>query len=872
MMRTWRAWVRRLVGLVGRARVEREVDAELDAHLQLHIDDNRRLGMTPEQARRDALLKLGGLESARERYRERHTVPLFENIVRDLRYALRSLRRSPSFTCVAAATLALGIGGATTIFAVVYSVVLRPLPFRDASRLVMIWERPPQSSRHNVTSMQNYVAWRERTQSFEAIAAFEQFPINLIGSDEAVQVTGARVTADFFRLLGVDPVLGRGFASDEDAPGARPVMVLSHGFWLRRFAGRADALGQRISVNGSHHQIIGVMPAGFSFPDQLVEVFVPLRVSPADGRSYSVLARLWGHVGLRAARDEMVAVAARLAEEHPESNADWSTTVVPLHEQIVGDVRRPILVLFAAVGFVLLIACANVANLLSMRSVARVREMDVRLALGAGHWRLLQQVAIESLMLAAIGAAVGVGLAWAAVRALIGFAPAALRVPRLHEISMDPWILAFAAGASIAAACLFGIAPAVRHRRGPSASELRASSRSVTCTHRRSQSAIVIAQVALALPLLVGAGLMVRSIIRLNQVDPGFRAEGVLTVRMLLLPVRDRALHAQFVDEALERVRAVPGVVAAGSIARLPMDGANTGSWYYRADRPEPAPANRPGGDISIVTPGYFGAMGIPLRQGREFTGRDRIGSPHVAMLNETAARTFFGGEDPLGKRLKVWWNDAGEVEIIGIAGDIRHRQLQTKPAPCLFLPNAQQPFPFSALVIRTAGEPAALAEAVRAEIHRLDSDQGVGTIQTMKQIVSGVTAQPRLQTLLFGLFGLVALTLTSIGLYGVLAYSVAQRAREIGLRVALGATPGAAFSSVLRDGLRLTAVGLAIGCAAAVPLTRFMQGLLFEVEPLDPVAFVSVIALLTGVAAVACAIPASRAAWIDPASVLRQE
>jgi putative ABC transport system permease protein len=365
---------------------------------------------------------------------------------------------------------------------------------------------------------------------------------------------------------------------------------------------------------------------------------------------------------------------------------------------------------------------------------------------------------------------------------------------------------------------------------------------------------------------------MVRSFIRLNDVDPGFRADGVLTVRMLLLPARDRAIHAEFVNEALARVRALPGVVAAGSIARLPMDGKNTASWYYRADRPEPPPGQRPGGDISLVTPGYFTAMGIPLRNGRDFTDRDRQGSPHVAILNETAARAFFGGEDPLGKRLSVSWNDAREVEIVGIAGDIRHGALQQQPAPCLFMPNAQQPFPFAALVIRTSGDPGALAGAVRAEIHRLDPDQGIADLQTMEQIVGSAKAQPRVQTVLFALFGVVALALTSIGIYGVLAYSVAQRTREIGVRVALGASPATAFRFVLRDGLRLTAAGMTVGLVAAMALTRFMEGLLFEIQPLDPVAFASVIALLIVVAVAACAIPAARASWIDPALVLRQE
>ena len=870
-MRGLRAWVKRILGMVGRARADRELDEELDTHLQLHIDDNRRRGMTDAEARRQALIALGGLQTVRELYREQRTVPIVENIVRDVRYAVRSLRRTPSFTSVAAATLALGIGGTTAMFAMVYAILLRPLPFPDPDRLVMIWERPPQSERRNVTSMQNYVAWRDRSRAFENISAFERFPMNLIGPDEAVQVTGARVTADFFRVLGADAVLGRTFAEREDEANAAPVAVLTHGFWVRRFGGRADVLGQRISINVRHHQIIGVMPPGFAFPDPQVQLFIPLRVSPLDGRSYSVVARLRADVSLTAARDEMTALAARLAEEHPESNANWSATVVALHEQLVGDVRRPLLVLFGSVAFVLLIACANVGNLLSMRSMARAGEMEIRLALGAARWRLLQLSAIESLVLAGFGAALGASVAWLAVTTVPAIVSASIRVPRLHELSMDRSVLGFTAALAIAASCLFGIVPTVlRGRR--QALERGAPTRSVTPSRRHAQRAIVVAEVALALPLLIGSALMMRSYVRLTHVDPGFRVEGVLTVRMLLLPVRDRALHAQFIDETLERVRALPGVLAAGSIARLPMDGANMGSWYYRADRPEPPAGERPGGDISIITPHYFQTMRIPLRKGRDFTARDRIGSPHVAIVNEAAARAFFGAEDPLGKRLTVSWNDAREVEIVGVAGDIRHGQLQTKPVPCLFLPNAQQPFPLAALVVRTAGDPASLAQTVRAEIAGVDPDQGVAEMQTMEQIVDRAIGQPRLQTALFSVFALLALTLTAIGLYGVLSYSVAQRAREIGVRVALGASPGTAFRSVLRDGLRLTSAGLAIGLAAAVTLTRFMQGLLFEIESFDVPSFAGVMALLALVAVAACAIPAARASWIDPAVVLRQE
>jgi putative ABC transport system permease protein len=822
------------------------------------------------QLRRSFFINLLRLVPSKRRSGEGGRTPLLGGVMQDLRYALRTLGRAPAFSGIVVVTLALGIGANTAIFSVVHSVLLRPLPFPDADRLVMLWERQP-SGRQNVVSMVNFRAWEDRSRSFEAMAAFRRTAMNLLGGDEPVQVTGAVVTGDFFKALRVPPLLGRTFLPGEDEPGAAPVIVLSHGFWQRRFGGRSDVIGRRISVNATHHEVIGVMPRDFSFPDGRVQAFVTLRARAEDGRNYSVVARLRGSAGLSAAREELRAIAAQTAEERPRMNANWSAAAVPLHEQTVGQMRRPLLVILTAVSFVLLIACANIASLVLMRASSRAREFAIRRALGAGTWRLLRQVLLECLALAGAGAMLGIAVAWLSIRTFTRLAPATLAFPRLNEISIDASVLLFALVAAVATALLFGIGPALASSRMDGDRRLQAG-RSVVSGQRRLQSLMVIAEVALAVPLLAGAGLMVHSLVRLAQVEPGFRAEGVLTVRMVLLPVRDRAFHAEMVAEALARVRALPGVVAAGSIGRLPMEGGNSGSWYYRADRPEPPLGQRPGGDISIVTPGYFAAMDIPVVKGRDFDDRDRIGSPHVAILNQTAAREWFGDEPALGARLKVSWNDAREVEIVGVAADIRHSQLQTVPDPCLFLPNAQQPFPFSSLVIRTAGDPRHMIEPVKREIRSVDPDQGVGEIQTMEQLVSDAMARPKAQTMLLGVFGVLALALTCVGIYGVVAYAVTQRTREIGLRLALGATPASTCAFVLRDGLRLTAAGLVIGLAAAAVLSRFMQGLLYEVKPLDPTVFAAVAILLTLVAAAACSIPAVRAARVDPAIVLRDE
>jgi putative ABC transport system permease protein len=568
----------------------------------------------------------------------------------------------------------------------------------------------------------------------------------------------------------------------------------------------------------------------------------------------------------------MIAIAARTAEARPSMNANWSATAVSLQEQTVGQIRRPLLVLSAAVGFVLLIACANIANLLLMRSTARAQEFSIRLSLGAGRWRLVHQLVVESLVLAGVGAVLGIGLAWLSVDAFVRLAPATLGLPRVAEISMDLWVLTFAGAVVVITALMFGLGPALACSRMERGRKQRTASRSVLSGQRRLQNLMVIAEVALALPLVAGAGLMVQSFVRLNQVEPGFRAEGVLTVRMLLLPAPERTLQAETVADVLTRVRELPGVTSAGSIGRLPMDGGNSGSWYYRADRPEPPAGQRPSGDISIITPGYFPAMGIALLKGRDFDERDRKGSPHVAMVNQTAARLAFGDESPLGKRLKVSWNDAREVEIVGVVSDIRHNQLRTRPDPCLFLPNAQQPFPFSALVIRTPGDPQGLVDGVKRAIHSVNSRQGIGEIKTLQQLVSDSIAEPKAQATLSGVFAALAVALTCIGIYGVLSYSVAQRTREMGLRLALGATAVSTFALVVRDGLRPTVAGLTVGLGIALLLARSLQGLLFEVEPLDATVLGSVTTLLILLAAAACAIPAVRATRVDPVIVLRAE
>lgn len=869
---TWHSWKWTLARRLGIVRADAELDEEIRAHLAMETRQRIEAGDTPEMARASAVKDFGNVTLVKETTRDVWAFTSLERLRQDARYGMRSLCRSPGFTLLALGALALGIGSTTAMFTVFYSVVIRPLPFPGPDRLVTLWEQPPRSSDQNVVSLHNFKAWQERSRSFEAMAAYVQGAMNLIGrgGDESVQITGTMVTAAFFRVLRVEPILGRGFARGEDGPAAPPFVVLGHGLWQRRFGGQASVIGRRISIGGTHHEIIGVLPADFVFPNRRGELFTNQRAD-YDGRDFRVVARLRPKVELHEAQAEMKAIAAGTAEERPVLNAGWSATVTPLHEQTVGQTRSLLSVLFAAVAFVLLIACANVANLLLMRSTARDREMTIRLALGAGTWRLAHQLLVESLLLAGAGGLLGITLAHWGLRALLGMVSVDFPLPRLHEIGVDSTVLWFAVVLCVTVGVLFGMAPIVTSRRRELSQGLRQGSLSVASGQRRFRQVLVVTEVAVALVLVVGAGLMIRSVLRLGQVEPGFQADRVLTVQMMLLPSKPQ-FHVEVVEDMLRRVREVSQVVSASSIHVLPMSGFNSSTWYCRADLPEPPRESRPGGDISLVMPDYFRTMGIRILRGRDFGHRDRLDTPHVGILNQSAARKFFGNDDPLGKRLTVSWNDAGEVEIVGVVSDIRHSALHSDPEPSLFLPHTQLPFPYVSLVIRTLSDPLAVAADVKEHIRQVDADQGVARIETMEERVASTTAQPRVQAWFAVVFSLLALALACIGIYGVTSYAVAQRTREIGVRVALGAAPLTIFWQMLRESLALTSAGIGMGLLAAVVLTRYLETFLFDVEPTDPMVYVGVVAFMLIVATAACYLPSRRAATIDPNMALRDE
>jgi putative ABC transport system permease protein len=788
------------------------------------------------------------------------------------------LAKNPSFTVLTIAALALGIGGTTAIFTVVNSVLLRPLVFKDPDRLVMVREITPGGTLAPVIQTQNFLDWQSRNRSFESIAAVHQIPMNLAGTNDPEQVMSLRVSGDFFRVLGVSPLLGRPFSPEDDQPGAPDVAILSYGLWKRRFGGDPNILQKRIARDASTTlQVAGVMPPGFSFRNIGAEMYVPLRIDPAraprDGRNYLAVARLLPGVSLAQAAEDMRAIAASTARERPDMNAKWSATVTPLDQETTGSVKLLLSVLFGGVCFVLLIACANVANLLLMRAASREREMTVRMAIGASRWHLVQQTIVESLLLTGIGGAAGLALAHWGVRAMIAMLPAGFPLPRMEEIGMDGAVLAFTAAVSLGVGIVFGLMPAIRFGRTTLAGSLHAGGRSVAGGQRRLRGALVTLEVALALLLVIGAGLMVRSFIKLYRVDPGFESERLLTLRMVLLVSKyaEPPRRAAVVEEILHRDRSLPQVTAASSIHILPLLG-NSGTPYYRTDRPVPPPGESPGGDVSVVSTDYFRTMRISVISGRDFAARDRAGTPQTAILNQSAARMLFGGEDPIGKRLNVWWGQQPEVEIVGVVADIRHSGLQHRPEPCLFLPNAQQPNLRASLVVRTSGDPMALARSVRDQIRAVDPDQGVSDVMTMDELLSESMARPKLQTVLLAAFGSVALILACVGIYGIVSYSVEQRTREIGVRVALGAKPAQILRIVFREGLGLAAAGIVLGSCAALALTRYLSTLLYEVTPTDPSVFAAVIVVLITVASAACWFPAIRATRVDPAVVLREE
>jgi putative ABC transport system permease protein len=795
----------------------------------------------------------------------------------DLRYALRSLGRTPGFTLVASLTLALGLGANTAMFSVIQAVLLRPLPYQEPDRLVMVWEHNlPRQRDRNVVSPANYLRWRERATSFTDLAMYTWSSTVFTGGDAPERVSGRSVTTNLFSVLGAQPVLGRVFTAEEGVPGGPEVILLSHGLWQRRFGGDPSVVGRQVAIAGGTVTVVGVMPAAFRAlgTEEYWEPFtIGAETREPQGRYAMVLGRLKPGISPERAGAEMITIARGLESEFPDFDTGWSTTVVPLTEQVVGGARQMLLVLLGAVALVLLIACANVANLTLVRATGRARETAVRVALGAPRGRLVRQWLLESLVLAALGGAAGLLLGVWGVDLLKALAPS--DVPRLTEIRLDGGVLVVTALVVLIVGVLAGLPAAVGIRSRHSALAEATQRTTAGGASQRWRQGLVVVQLALALMLLAGAGLMVRSLSRLLAVNPGFDPAGVLTVELSLPSAlyEDGPRRNAFFDRVLEQVRGMPGVTTAGVVSALPLTGLASATSFRVVGRPEPAAGQWPVADIRSADEGYFPALGIPLKRGRLPAPADAPSSPPVVVINETMARQLWPDGDPIGARVRVNWNDPEmEPEVVGVVGDVRHTGLDGDVRPMIYYPRWQSPSGYMVLVVRSVTDPLALAASIRGVVRQLDPALPMGDIAPMHEYVSRSVADRRYPMLLLGLFGGLAVTLAAIGLYGVVAHGVGLRSREFGVRIALGASPGDLARLVLSGAGALAVGGVVLGTAGALASTRVLTHLLYGVAPSDPGTLVAAAVLLALVVLFAAWLPARRAARVDPMTALRSE
>jgi putative ABC transport system permease protein len=804
-----------------------------------------------------------------------------QTLWQDLRYGARILLKKPGFTLTAVLTLALGVGANTAIFSVVNSVLLRPLPYPNAERLMTIWEdhRARNGPVNEWTSPPGFEDWRDQAKSFDHVVALQGWGPTLTGQGDPEQLVGALVSHDTFATLGVTPALGRTFRPEEDQRGVESVVIISDGLWRRRFGADPSLVGKKISLNGESRMVIGVMPAGFKFPIIAgADIWRPIQPALGPGCqrgciTVRVMARLKPEATEAQARAELNAIAARVERQFPDTNAKVGATLVPLHEFLVGPVKTRMLALLTAVGFVLLIACANVANLLLARSATREKEIAVRASLGAGRRRIARQLLSESLLLAVIGGAMGLLLAYWLVDLLVSFSPQG--TPRLDEIGMDRRVLGYTMAITILTGLLFGAAPVWQLFKADLNQSLRDGGKGlqVARSGRRALSALVVAETALALTLLAGAGLLVRSFIRLQRVDPGFNPRNVLTA-VVTLPQAvypERNQIAPFYSRLLERVRTLPGVRSAAAVSSLPLAGSYTDADFVIEGRPAPQPDQRPVAWVGSVSNDYFHTMGMRLVAGREFNERDSENSPKVVIISEATARRHFPNEDPIGKRIGNGRPD-GWREIVGVTADVKHFGLNQDARVSMFFPQSQQPARRMFVVARTTADPMSLSSALRGAVAAMDKNLAVSNISPMEEITAQSVGQERFTLLLLGLFSSLALLLAVAGIYGVMSYAVAQRTHEIGVRVALGAQTRDVLKLVVTQGMALVSAGVGIGLASALALTRFIRGLLFGVSATDPLTFLAISILLSIVALLACYLPARRATKVDPLVALRRE
>src|SRR5882724_135020 len=890
---------KRLVALNLAPTRENEIVEELSQHLEDHYEQSLRTGVSGDEAYDAALNELrasdlsGPLKQIERRVQQEPVVigrdgnaNLLSDLWQDLRYGLRMLAKNPGFAAVAVIALALGIGANSAIFSVVNTVLLRPLPYKNPERLVMVWEEnSKQGFPRDTPSPANFIDWRDQNHVFESMAAIVEASFNLTGAGDPERIDGHGVSAGLFSLLGVEPQLGRAFRSEEDKPGGSHVVIISYGLWQRRFGSDPGIIGNPINLNGKSFIVVGVMPRTFQFPTRKDQLWVPLAFDAKEagqrGSHYlEVIARIKPGVTLQQAQAEMTTIATRLQQQYPETNTSIGAVVTPLHEQVVGDIKPALLVLLGAVAFVLLIACANVANLLLARAAVRQKEIALRLALGAGRARLIRQFLTESVLLAALGGGIGLLLAVVGLSVLKRFIPP--NISQAQAITIDAKVLFFTVLVSILTGLIFGLAPATQAANFNLNDTLKESGRDSAAGSRgnRIRGLLVISEVAVSFILLIGAGLLINSFLHLRNVDPGFRAERALTMKIVLPEPRyaDKEQRGVFYRELIRRVETLPGVSSAAVATNLPLTESGNSVGVSIEGHADPAPDRVPIVITRIISPRYFETMGIPLLKGRAFTEEDKSESesPSVIVVSETTARSFWPGEDALGKHIKVGSPSNNEnkwLTVIGVVKDVRQFELVVEPKPQMYLPFTQANF-FEprALVVKTNLEPLSLAATVRKTVWEIDKDQPVSDIASMEHIVSESVARQRFSMLLLGIFAGLALVLAAVGIYGVMSYSVAQRTHEIGIRMALGAQKKDVLKLTIGQGLKLVLIGVAIGLGAAFILTRVIASLLFGVSATDPITFVAISLVLIGVAMLASLIPALRAMKIDPMFALRYQ
>jgi putative ABC transport system permease protein len=805
-----------------------------------------------------------------------------DTLRQDVRYSLRRLLKSPGFTIVAVLTLGLGIGANSAIFSVVNGVVLESLPYPEPERLVAVYH----FSEGNRSSMSgpNFTDLRRLSQTLSDAAAIARYRPILTGQGDPVRLNGVEVTASLFDVFGIKPILGRTFRPEENNPDRSSVVVLAYGLWRDRFGSDPTIVGKRITLDGVSMEVVGVMPAGFSYPADRV-LWKPIEhtkgfLHEQRGAWYlSVIGRAKAGIPLERVTAEVETLGHQLASQYPDSNEGVGFTAIPLHEAMVGDIRKAVFLLLGAVGFVLLIACVNVANLLLARAAARESEIAVRAALGAGRGRLLRQLLTESVILSLIGGGLGLLLAVWGVRLLIDLQPQG--IPRLDNVKVDAVVVFFTLTLTVITGVVFGLVPAFQSTAGGLASSLKESGRGALTSRggSRLRSTLVVAEMAIAVVLLAGAGLLIRSFVKLAAVDPGFRAGETLTFELSLPDSRYEKEPQQvaFFEQLMPRLRSIPGVKSAGAVMLLPLSGSSFVLSFVVAGRPPLPPSQQPVMQVRVATPDYFATVGIPLKRGRMFTDMDREGTPKVVLLTETAVRQFFPNEDPIGKKITLGWGRGPGTpraggEVVGVIGDVKDAGLEEPDPPQIYLPYRQWPVQGMSVVLKTAVPPSSIVDAARREVHAIDLSLPVSNVRTLEQIVARSISQPRFYMTLLAIFAAVALALAAIGIFGVLSYAVAQRTREIGIRMALGAQARTVLAMIVCHAMLLAGSGGVLGIGGAYFISQMLTTLLYSTKPTDPLTYLAVAGLLVIVALVAGYVPARRATQVDPIVALRIE